>query len=132
MFEADFGDPKTESPMRVITPSFVGQSLLPFRCPRCQKVPQALACPFTREHYKDPRPGRDNHHCPLCGCRFKINLRGVQLGTPIQAGAEVGPSRVECGGKITWQDVPPSLPAKILGAIFSVSSAEYRVLARGA
>lgn len=116
LFENDFGRPETETDMPTMIPSWVGNSLLPFRCPHCSGVPQALACPLTREKYKDTRPGRTNYFCPLCGGRFRIDLRGCPLPSPLEAGATVGPSQIQRGESITWQD-RPSLVQKIVGTL---------------
>lgn len=113
IFEENFGKP-TNGPMPTVTPSFVGNSLLPFRCPSCQRVCQELACTVTREHYADPRPGRDNHFCHACGCRFRIDLRGVKLPCALAPGADVAPSMVDG----VWQDVPEDSMIDAIGTIF--------------
>ena len=137
LFEEDYGDEATAREAIVVTPSKVGSALLPFRCPKCQEVPQELACPVTREHYRDPRPG-GGHHCPRCGCRFQIDLRGTPLTSTLPAGAKVGPSLVERAGKTYWQDrsdrVTEGVHATvrtILGALFgrpAVRTSGYAVL----
>lgn len=119
LFEQDFGDPTTESPMRTITPSFVGNSMLPFRCPRCKDVCQDLACPLLRDHYHDQREGRDNHFCPRCGCRFKISMSGMPLPCAIQTGADVGPSKVEYNNEVIWQDRTDRTTSTIIGILFA-------------
>lgn len=129
MFESSYGDPATEEGMPTVTPSFVGNSLLPFRCPSCAEVPQDLACPKTREKYRDTRPGRSNHWCPLCGARFRLDERGTPLATALPAGAVVGPSRVERSGAVTWQDRPP-LGLSVLGFLSVRRGVDYKALAR--
>ncbi len=136
IFEGCYGDESTESPMRTITPSFVGGSMLPFRCARCKDVCQDLACPVTREHYKDTREGRDNHFCSRCGCRFKIDMAGTPLPCALSAGAVVGPSKVECDGTVTWQDrddnsILGTILGTILGALSKPSTNGYRALGHG-
>ena len=108
--------------MFTITPSRVGNALLPFRCPRCKEIPQDLACPVAREHYKDPRPG-GAYHCPRCGCRFRINLQGTPLDSTLPAGAEVGPSRVERAGKTSWQDRPGAVAEGVRSAVVTLLGA---------
>lgn len=133
MFEQCYGDPETESPMRTITPSCVGGALLPFRCPRCQDVARELASPKTREWYRDTRKGRDNHFCPSCGCRFKINMEGMELPCALEKGAMVAPSKVECGGEVAWQDMGAErgVAATVLGFLISASARSgYQILAR--
>lgn len=105
LFEIDYGDPHTLEPYATITPSRVGTALLPFRCPSCREVPQALACPKSRECFYDRRRGRGNHWCPLCGCRFFLDLRGTALPSALPAGADVAPSRVNRAGTVLWQDM---------------------------
>lgn len=135
-FESDRGDPSTEADMPTIAPSFVGESMLPFRCPSCKEVPQALACPRTREHYRDKRPGRGNFWCPLCDARFKLDeAAGVPLPSDLKAGAFVGPSRVTRPSGVTWQDRPGLLDgaASVLGLLLPrvrLHSDGYRLLAR--
>ena len=101
LFEEDFGDPSTDPVSLTVTPCRVGESTLPFRCPRCRIPSDALACPVARERYHDPRPGRGNYFCPSCGLRFRLRLPGE----PLPAGAEVAPAIVEReDGEAAWQD----------------------------
>src|SRR5882724_9650177 len=116
LFESYWGNLNTPVPYCTVTPTFVGNSMLPFRCPSCKEVPQELACPETRERYHDKREGRDNYWCPLCGYRFEINLKGVSLSSDLKAGAMVGPSTVTCDGQVTWQD--KGWVSTVLGALF--------------
>lgn len=118
MFEEDYGTP-TGDILPIITPSFVGSSLLPFRCPGCKTVAQELVCPKTREYFHDRRMGRDNYWCPNCGLRFRLNLQGSPLSCDLKSGAMVGPSRVNDNGVVTWQDTP-SIVGAILGAVAEV------------
>lgn len=129
-FEAGWGDPSTPKPYVTITPSFVGNSLLPFRCPNCKRPAQELACPKTRKKYHDQREGRDNYYCPECGYRFKIDLAGTPLASTLKAGATVGPSKITRGGKTSWQDRPGIL-GTVLGAMLPLRGAgSYEALAQ--
>lgn len=136
IFEDDFGAAETESDMPTITPSAVGNSMLPFRCPTCREIPQALACPKTREHYRDRREGRERvYWCPLCRSRFRLDNNSVPLPCALEAGAVVGPSRVERGGMVSWQDRPGTV-STVLGAILwplrtlHPRNVEYQLLQR--
>ena len=124
IFEVDHGDPTTDALGLTITPSRVGGVLLPFRCPRCGEAPRALSDSAEREKYRDRRPGRDNYHCPLCGCRFKIDLRGTPLPEALPPRAAVAPSLVTWPGGSRWQD-RPGLLARVLG-----EGLDYGALAR--
>lgn len=127
LFESDYGDSSTPEPLCTITPSFVGNSMLPFRCPRCEKIMQALACPKTRDMFRDKRPGHGNYFCPDCGYRFKLNEEGTPLTSSLPAGALCGPSRVDCvGGSSTWQDNPGFIEAAIDVALETVLGAVVR------
>ena len=130
-FESDFGNETTDALHITITPSFIGNSLLPFRCPHCAGVPQALACPKTRKKYKDTRPGRSNYFCPLCGCRFKLNLQGTPLPSDIKAGAKVAPSKIEQEGRTYWQD-KPGIVDHVLGTLLQMiyTPVSYDILGR--
>jgi hypothetical protein len=76
-----------------VTPSRVGALLLPFHCPGCSTTID-FSDPAQRDHYKDPRPLRSNHHCPRCGARFHLNTDGQALdGKLSKSGA--APSVVE-------------------------------------
>ena len=106
LFEAHYGDVETERDMPTVHPSWVGNSMLPHRCPRCREVPQALACPTERKKFTDDRPGRGNVWCPLCGARYWLGA-GAPLRWALPAGACVAPSRVvEADGRERWQDAP--------------------------
>jgi hypothetical protein len=95
-FEQDFGDPNTDLPLCRVTPSRLGTTLLPFRCPRCSR-PIDFSDSKTRESYHDKRvvdgKQRDNHWCPSCGARFTLNLKGQ----PYTGAANgIAPATVEC------------------------------------
>lgn len=96
-FETDFGDPETKQPYKRVTPTRVGDALLPFHCPRCKKVID-FSNPERRSHYHDTRVldgnKRDNYFCPACGNRFFINKQGQPLSGRV--GRDHGaPSTVE-------------------------------------
>lgn len=115
-FESAYGRADTETDMPTVTPSRVGNSLLPWRCPSCGAPMQELACPHTRKMYCDTRPGREGIcWCPRCNARFRLDERGVDLPCDLKAGAEVGPSLVTRGGASRWQDGPGLL--QTLGAV---------------
>jgi hypothetical protein len=93
MFEEDFGDPESPRPYPRVTPTRLGGVLMPFRCPRCPATVD-FSNPETREHYRDPRPSRNNHFCPRCGVRFTLNTDGQALVGKI-ADDGAAPSTVE-------------------------------------
>ena len=123
LFEEHFGNSNTPEPYVTVVPSFVGNSLLPFSCPKCKRPAQELACPLTREKYHDKRVGRDSYWCPACGWRFNIDLNGTKLPCSLKAGAEVGPSLVKEGERTRWQD-----RRGILGWLFGNGKVDYAAL----
>lgn len=49
---------------------------------------------------------------------MRIDLVGTPLRGSLPAGAEVGPSRVERAGVVTWQDLPEGVVSAVIGALF--------------
>jgi hypothetical protein len=113
LFEEDFGDPNTPTPLCSVAPSRVGSALVPFHCPRCDK-PVDFSDPSRLECYRDPREGRGNCYCPACGFRFYVKQDGKSLrGKLDECGC--GPCKVEC---------PPGyvLPKKVRPSVHVVGS----------
>lgn len=94
-FEQDYGTPPTGALPRV-TPSRVGDAILPFNCPSCDAKID-FSDRKKRESYHDTRVSgsakNDNYWCPGCAARFKLNLRGKKFNGAVDNG--VAPSTVE-------------------------------------
>lgn len=75
MFEENFGDSNSPAPYVRVTPMRLGSALLPFHCPRCERVID-FTDPAVRDAHCDTRSARKNHWCPHCGLRFLLNECG--------------------------------------------------------
>jgi hypothetical protein len=102
LFEADYGDPNTKEPYVRVTPSKLGSLLLPFKCPECKQVNYEFSDARRRAMYKDPRPGRTNHWCPMCKVRFCLVEEGMPLPKALPPGAAYAPARVDRGGEVSF------------------------------
>lgn len=99
LFEEDFGDPATPTPYPRVTPSRVGDALLPFRCPACRTIVREFSDARDRECFHDPQRGFYFCPCPDCRSRFYFNEDGIPLPSALPAGATVAPCKVDRGGK---------------------------------
>lgn len=94
LFEEDYGDPETPTPLCTLTPSRTGAALLPFRCVRCEcKVD--FSDSSRLECYRDGRDGRGNHFCPACGFRFHVKHDGPVFTGKLDGGG-CAPAKVDC------------------------------------
>lgn len=97
IFDRSFGNPKTEKPYPKVTPSKIGDVLLPFLCPHCGSVRSAVIDKKTRLGYWDKE--RDFSWCPACQGRYVINPDGAPLEEPLEPGATHAPALVERNGE---------------------------------
>jgi transcription elongation factor Elf1 len=112
-FDAAYGDPNTPLPYVKVTPTRLGPALLPFRCPKCQKVLTQFCDPGTRECYRDSQRGF--YWCPACGNRMLIDVKGMALPAPLEPGVLAAPCKVERGGEVLLEAEAPE-PLMMLGA----------------
>ena len=87
MFEDNFGLSSTPTPYARVTPSRVGDALLPFHCPGCGGVID-FSDAARREAFHDTRSGHDNYWCPRCGARFEINDAAAAASGAVTIGAD--------------------------------------------
>lgn len=97
LFSNDYGDENVVHVTHRITPSRAGNTLLPFHCPRCEKVLD-FSNIKEREEHRDDRLGQGNYFCPYCGFKFYLNLSGSEVSKGIDKGGAF-PSIVESLGK---------------------------------
>lgn len=97
LFDRSFGDPKSK--IVKVTPSAIGDVLLPFACPHCNEVRSAVIDKKTRLGYYDEE--RKFSWCPACRGRYVINGKGTDLIGAIEPGATHAPALVERDGKVT-------------------------------
>ena len=87
-FDEAYGRP---GPTPRVTPSRVGEKLLPFACPHC-------AAPVGHNvvmlGYLDPNRG--HRWCPSCRGRFTLASAGTPLVGALARGAKVAPALVDC------------------------------------
>jgi hypothetical protein len=93
LFDSAWGSPLTPKPYPKVTPSRVGDVLLPFACPWCKEVRSAVIDRKTRLGYHDKE--RDFSWCPSCRGRYVINPKGQPLSSSLPAGATHAPALVE-------------------------------------
>lgn len=98
VFDASFGDPKTPRPYPKVTPSRVGDTLLPFPCPHCGAVRSAVIDPKKRGGYYDSE--RKFSWCPSCQGRYVVKPEGTPLQRALPPGAMYAPALVERGGEV--------------------------------
>jgi hypothetical protein len=115
-FDASWGNPATPKPYLRVTPSRLGDALLPFRCPGCGAVLTQFSDPGSRSCYTDPQRG--HRWCPACGLRILLDVGGMPLPAPLLPGAVVAPSKVTREGAVVMQDETPTEqpPLSMLGA----------------
>jgi hypothetical protein len=115
VFDASYGDPRTPRPYPKVTPSRVGNVLLPFPCPHCGAIRTAVIDPKTRNTYRDADRGFS--WCPSCQKRFIIDPAGTPLTKALPAGATYAPALVDRGGKVETSTDPVKDSLSLLGAI---------------
>ena len=113
-FERSSGREDTPRPYAKITPSRVGNVLLPFACPHCGAIRSETVDPKQRAGYTDKERGFS--FCPACGRRYIVNLEGMPLAEPLPPGAVSAPARVERAGKGETLDVSQKTGLDLLGA----------------
>lgn len=99
LFDRSFGDPKTALPYPKVTPSKIGDVLLPFLCPHCGAVKSAVIDKKTRLGYFDKE--RQFSWCPGCRGRYVIDADGMPLEESLDPGATYAPALVERGDETT-------------------------------
>ena len=97
LFDAAWGNPKTPGPYPKVTPSRVGDTLLPFQCPHCGKV-RSVVVGKKKMRYFDPVRGFS--WCPGCKGRYIVNYRGMELIGEFDPKAVHAPALVERSGKV--------------------------------
>lgn len=98
IFDGAWGDPRTDRPYVHVTPSRIGEVLLPFSCPHCAEVRSEAVDPRRRGRYADKERGFS--FCPACLGRYVLHAVGMVLMGELPAGATSAPARVERGGKV--------------------------------
>lgn len=112
MFDRAYGDPATPKPYPTIAPAKVGDTLLPWPCPRCEEVQKT--CQKSRDEYRDPERGHS--WCSACGLRYMLDERGAPLDEDLPAGAMSAFPRVTKPGKVFQYDRDDDVFA-VIGAI---------------
>lgn len=113
LFDEAYGR-STAAPMPTVTPSRVGDVLLPFACPHCGVVKPEPVDKKKHDHYADK--GRGFSFCPACRGRYVINFKGMPLPEPLPSGATCAPAKVERSGKVEILPVPEESSLDLLGA----------------
>ena len=97
IFDRSYGRHDTPRPYPKVTPSCMGEVLLPFPCPHCNAVRSAVVDRKTRLGYYDKN--REFSWCPACRGRYVINPTGTPLVGALPEGATCAPALVERRGK---------------------------------
>jgi len=113
LFDEAHGRSNTPRPYPKVTPSKIGDVLLPFSCPHCHQVRSAVVDRRTRLGYRDA--DRDFSWCPACRGRYVINPEGTPLVKALPAGAIGAPALVEHKGKTKILNVQPESGLDVLG-----------------
>lgn len=96
LFDRAYGDPSTPKPYATIAPARVGDTLLPWPCPRCEAVQST--CQKSRDEYRDP--DRGHSWCSSCGLRYNLDINGVPLDDGLPAGVTNAQPRVMRDGEV--------------------------------
>jgi hypothetical protein len=99
-FDRAYGDPKTpkkNGDYPIVTPSKLGDTLLPFMCIYCEVVQSV--CPKQLANYTDDRRGFS--WCPSCRGRYILDRQGQPLEDDIPAGVDYAPAAVKHGEETT-------------------------------
>jgi hypothetical protein len=95
-FDRSYGNPKTpkvNGGYPIVTPSKIGQTLLPFVCIYCDKVQSVDPKQVT--DYTDNQRGFS--WCPSCRGRYVLDTNGQPLTQDLPPGAEYAPAVVRSG-----------------------------------
>lgn len=111
IFDEAYGKPSLLSYPRV-TPSRIGDILLPFPCVHCGAVRSETINPKKRDGYRDKYRGFS--FCPSCQGRYILNLAGTPLTKELPPGAFFAPAHVEGIGMVGKHVTAPK-PASIIG-----------------
>jgi len=112
IFDEAWGKPAPNPPR--VTPSKVGEVLLPFPCPHCSAARPEPVDPRRRSLYEDP--GRGFSFCPVCLGRYVVDRAGVPLLGELPRGATSAPARVERGGRVEIARETTGGPFDLIGA----------------